>query len=102
MLVLTLSGTFIYLLTLSTLSRLVTYFVTCTAAPVLRRRLTAPPAAFLMPAGIVVSAAGMALALWLLSASTLREARDTATAAAVGVSLYWVNRKLTRRSKHEF
>ena len=42
MLVLTLSGTFIYLLTLSTLSRLLTYFVTCSAVPVLRRRRTAP------------------------------------------------------------
>ena len=101
MLVLTLSGTFIYLLTLSTLSRLVTYFVTCTAVPVLRRRATAPPAAFLMPAGIVVAAAGMALALWLLSTSTLREARDTAAAAVVGVSIYWVNRKLNRQSRHE-
>jgi amino acid transporter len=37
MLILTLSGTFIYLLTLSTLSRLATYIVTCGALPVLPR-----------------------------------------------------------------
>ena len=94
MLVFTLSGTFIYLLTLSTLSRLVTYFVTCTAVPVLRRRATAPPAAFLMPAGVGVATAGMALALWLLSNSTLREARDTAAAAALGLGIYWLNRRV--------
>jgi amino acid transporter len=101
MLVLTLSGTFIYLLALSTLSRLVTYFVTCTAVPVLRRQVTAPPALFLMPAGITIAMAGMALALWLLSASTFREARDTAAATAVGLSIYWVNRKLNRQPRHE-
>jgi hypothetical protein len=38
-----------------------------------------------MPAGITVAIAGMALALWLLSTSSLREARDTANATAVGV-----------------
>jgi len=101
MLVLTLSGTFIYLLTLSTLSRLVTYFVTCTAVPVLRRRATAPPAVFLIPAGIAVAIAGMTLALWLLSTSTLHEARDTAAATAMGVIIYWVNRKLHRQPTRE-
>ncbi len=101
MLVLTLSGTFIYLLTLSTLSRLVTYFVTCTAVPVLRRRATGPPAVFLIPAGIAVAIAGMALALWLLSTSTLHEARDTAAATAMGIIIYWVNRKLHRQPTRE-
>ena len=101
MLVLTLSGTFIYLLTLSTLSRLVTHFVTCTAVPVLRRRATAPPAVFLIPAGIAVAIVGMTLALWLLSTSTLREARDTAAATAMGVIIYCVNRKLHRQPKRE-
>jgi amino acid transporter len=94
MLVLTLSGTFIHLLTLSTLSRLVTYFVTCTAVPVLRRRPSAPAAAFVMPAGIIAATAGMTLVLWLLSNSSLREARDTAAAAAVGMSIYWLHRRL--------
>ena len=45
MLVLTLSGTFIHLLTLSTLARLVTYFATCSALVVLRRRESAAVAA---------------------------------------------------------
>ena len=101
MLVLTLSGTFIYLLTLSTLSRLVTYFVTCTAVPVLRRRATAPPAVFLIPAGITIAIAGMTLALWLLSTSTLPAVRDTAAGIAVGVIVYWVNRKLHRQPTQE-
>jgi amino acid transporter len=100
MLALTLTGTFISLLTLSTISRLVTYLVTCSALPVLRRRVTAPTAAFLMPAGVAVACAAVALTLWLLSNSTLREARDAFMVAAVGLSIYWLSRKLYRRSRH--
>jgi APA family basic amino acid/polyamine antiporter len=94
MLVLTLSGTFIYLLTLSTIARLLTYLATCGALPVLRRRITAPAAAFLMPAGVTVACLGVLLGLWLLSTCTVREARDTAIAAAAGLGIYWLNRKL--------
>ncbi|MGI8741031.1 MAG: APC family permease [Bryobacteraceae bacterium] len=96
MLVLTLSGTFLSLLTLSTLSRLVTYLVTCSALPVLRRRTGAPPAGFLLPGGVAIAALGVALSVWLLSNSTLREARDTSIAAAAGLSIYFLNAKLKK------
>lgn len=96
MLVLTLSGTFISLLTLSTLSRLVTYFATCAALPLLRRRVASPAAVFLMPAGTVVASVGVVLILWLLSNSTLREARDTGIAIAAGLFLYALHRMSVR------
>ena len=97
MLVLTLSGTFIYLITLSTVSRLVTYFATCVALPLLRRRVAAPRAAFLMPAGTIIASAGVVLIFWLLSNCTITEARDTAIALAAGLCLYAVNRGLRAR-----
>ena len=75
MLVLTLSGTFIYALTVSTLVRLVIYGATCAALPLLRRR--AGPAPFRAPAGLAVSAASLALIVWLLGHATRLEARDT-------------------------
>jgi amino acid transporter len=93
MLVLTLSGTFVYLITLSTIARLVTYLATCSALPLLRRRPSAPAATFRMPGGVFVAVAGVVLCLWLLSNSTLREARDTGIAVAIGLSLYWLNRR---------
>jgi APA family basic amino acid/polyamine antiporter len=96
MLALTLSGTFIYLVTLSTISRLVTYLATCVALPLLRRRPTAPPAVFRMPAGITVAVGGTALCGWLLSNTSLKEVRGTAIAAAVGLMLYGANRMVKR------
>jgi len=94
-----LSGTFIYLLTISTISRLITYIVTCSALPVLRRRPNAPKASFRLPAGVAVSVVAVALALWLLSSVNLHEARDTAIATAAGLCIYGLTRMFrTRRS----
>jgi amino acid transporter len=92
MLALTLSGTFSYLITISVLSRLVTYIATCSALSVLRRRANAPASTFRLPAGDAIAAAAVLLALWLLSNSKLVEARDTAIAIAVGLAFYFANR----------
>lgn len=92
MLVLTLSGTFIYLITLSTVSRLVTYFATCGALPILRRRASAPAAAFMLPGGVAIAFAALAVMVWLLSNCSLREARDTGIGLAAGLCIYGVNR----------
>jgi amino acid transporter len=86
--ILTLSGTFLYAVTVSTIARLVIYGTTCAALPVLRRRAEVPPAAFRAPAGLVLSTAVCAFAAWLLIQSTWREVRDTAIAAALGYAVY--------------
>jgi amino acid transporter len=91
MLSLALSGTFVYLVTLSAVVRLVTYFATCGALPVLRRRAKAPSATYRAPGGIAV--AGLLVCAWLLSSSTLREAGDAALAAAAGLAIYWAQRR---------
>jgi amino acid transporter len=96
MLALTISGTFSYLITISVLSRLVTYIATCVALPVLRRRADAPARTFKLPAGDVFAAAAVLLALWLISNSKLVEARDTSIAIAVGLALYFANRLSAR------
>ena len=98
MLVLTLSGTFISLLTLSTLSRLVTYFATCAALPLLRRRASAPAAGFLTPRGNVIACVALVLILWLFSNSNMREVRDTCIATAAGMCIYALNRLARGRS----
>jgi len=89
-LTLTLSGTFIYALTISTLTRLASYAVTCVALPVLRRRTDVPAAAFKAPAGVVISILVVVLSIWLLANSTLREARDATIAAIAGLAIYYL------------
>jgi len=87
-LMLALSGTFIYLLTLSLITRIVVYAVTCAALPVLRRRRDAPPATFQAKGGVTISIVAAAVCIGLLFSAGWREARDVAIAAAAGLVLY--------------
>jgi amino acid transporter len=93
MLVLTLSGSFLYAVTISVIARLLTYSATCAALPLFRRRKNAPAAQFRLPAGTVAAAISLALAAWLLSNSKLNEARDAGIAATVGLVVYFVCRR---------
>ncbi len=88
MLALTLWGSFLSQLTISTLARLAAYLFTCGAVIVFRRSKDAPPAALRVPGGAAIAACAIALALWLLSNSSLREARDTAAAAVLGLVIF--------------
>ncbi|RPD47773.1 amino acid permease [Hymenobacter sediminis] len=92
-LVLAVSGTFIYALTLSTIIRLAYFALTCAALPVLRRRNPAQPAPFQVWGGVVVAVLCVLLCLWLLSNSAATEARDVGIAAVVGLGLYFLSRK---------
>ena len=96
-LVVTVSGTFIYALTVSTITRLLTYAATCGALVALRRKSDAPPTTFSLPSGIAVSAIALVLCAWLVASSTWREARDTAIAAATGL-LFFVTYRLWQRT----
>ena len=90
---LTLSGTFLYAVTVSTLSRLVVYAATCAALPVLRNRVEAPPVAFRVPGGMFIWIVVLALTAWLLWNTTWREVRDTAIAGMIGLVFYALCRK---------
>jgi amino acid transporter len=97
---LTLSGTFLYAVTISTISRLVIYTATCAALPVLRRRAGVPPAAFRAPGGMFLWVAVLVLAVCVLWNATWRELRDTAIAALIGLLFYALCRIPPRRRAH--
>jgi len=97
MLALALSRTFLYLVTVSTVARLVTYFATCGALPLLRRRNPAASNPFRLRGGSYIAFAGMGLCVWLVTAASLREARDAGIAAAAGMGIYALYRSYTVR-----
>ncbi len=98
MLALTLSSTLIYALTVSTIARLIAYAATCAALPTLRRKKNAPPALFTVPGGTLISVVAVLLSLWLLSNSSLTEARDSAIAAIVGLMVYFAYREIVGKA----
>ncbi|MDT4965463.1 MAG: hypothetical protein QOJ64_200 [Acidobacteriota bacterium] len=92
MLALALSAPFIYSLAISAIARLLTYAATCAALPKFRLSANAPPARFKAPAGGFAAIAALFLSAWLLSNSTLPQARDAGIAAAVGLLVYFAYR----------
>jgi amino acid transporter len=99
MLVLTLSGTFVYAVTVSVLARLFGYATTCLALPALRRARGATPARFVAPAGITVSIIALLLVVWLVSNSTAAQARDAGIAALLGLLVYGGSRMAGGRGR---
>ncbi|MCC6389095.1 MAG: amino acid permease [Bryobacterales bacterium] len=93
----TLSGTFLYAVTVSTIARLFIYATTCGALPVLRRRQSAAPAGFRAPLGTIVTLAVLGLVAWLVLNTTWHEVRDTAIAAGAGLMMYALCRRQSRR-----
>jgi basic amino acid/polyamine antiporter, APA family len=90
---LTLSSSFVYLLTVSTISRLLVFAVTCAALPRLRNMPAVPRARFVLRGGLAIPIAALALIAWLLASSSWVETRDVAVVIALGVVLHVVDRR---------
>lgn len=89
MLLLTLQGTFMSALTISTVIRLLSYIATCIALLVLRFRNDAPLPRFSAPAGAAVAVLATALSVWLLSTSPSNDALAAGLAAALGLLIFF-------------
>ena len=98
MLVFTLSSTFLTALTISTISRLLTYGAACVAVAMLRRRADIEPATFVLPGGLAIPVAAVALTGWLLSNSSRAELIAVAGATVFGWLVYVLARRLRRRA----
>lgn len=96
LLVIAVSGTFVYAATVSVIARLLTYGVTCAALPAFRRRKDLPEALFRLPAGNWIVAVALGISGWLLAQTTGRQMRDAALAALMGVVLYGLSRRRYR------
>ena len=96
-LVLALTGTFIYAATISVIARLLAYAATCAALPVLRHRASSPPAAFVAPFGVAAAVVSLVLVAWLLTNTTVMQVRDAAIAVVIGLLIYFVPRRRLER-----
>jgi len=96
-LLLALSGTFIYAVKVTVITRVIVYASTCVALPMLRRRSKMAASvrtvgetsrSFVLPGGMLISMACVILCLCLLANSGWREARDVAIAIVIGLAIY--------------
>ena len=92
-LALTLSGSFVYLLTVSTISRLLVFAATCASLPKLRRMDGVPAARFMLPGALIIPCAALALIGWLLASSSGSETRDVIFLILLGGVLYRLGRR---------
>ncbi len=91
-LLLTLTRGHIYLLTISTISRLFVFALTIVALPLFRRRPATTPALFMLPGGLLIPGVALAMIGWLLLNTSWRETRDVLIATIVGALLYVIGR----------
>ncbi len=95
-LLLALSGSFVYLATVSAVARLVTYTGACAATLALRQKkfeTIVQPATFTVPLGPIVPAAAILISLALIAGATRAQLLGGAAALLAGAALYWPNRK---------
>ncbi len=101
MLALTLSGSFLAAVAMSTITRLLAYGATCLAVPVLRRREQSgriAPALFRVPGGLWVVVLAIAAILWLVAHASMQELRNVGIAMLVGAVLMWLAGAMAKRS----
>ncbi len=96
---LTLTSQFVYLLTVSTISRLLVFAATCLSLPKLRRVKGAPAARFVLPGGLMIPGAALGLMLWLIASSSWLETRDVSLMTLLGAVLYGVGRWHEKRTR---
>ncbi|MGY1521822.1 APC family permease [Luteimonas sp. A482] len=99
MLALTLSGSFLTAVALSTITRLLAYAATCIAVPVLRRREggEVAPAAFRVPAAPWVVGSALLVIAWLVLHAGAAELRNVALAMLAGALLMVIAGRLRLR-----
>jgi len=95
-LILAISGSFIYLAKITLISRISIYAITCITLPVFRRTQRAPAAQFSLPGGSVLACVAAALCVAFMARSSMRELIDVAIALSVGLVLFVVTRRASR------
>ena len=89
--ILGLSGTFVGMVRISAVARIVPYVLTCAAVPVLRKKHPNAADRFRLRGGMFIPMLAVALCIWLLAQSAVRDILSACVALAAGFALYGGN-----------
>lgn len=92
---LALSGSFVYLATITVITRLIANIGTAAALPILRRRLADRPSVVRLPLGLTIPLAALALSMALLASAQVLGLVPVAGALAIGAVIYYFRRTAT-------
>lgn len=81
---------FVWLATLSTFVRLLTYALCIVSLPIIQRTLPAEPGQFKLPGRLAIPAVALLLILWLLSQSTMENFAIAGCVVVAGSVGYWL------------
>lgn len=81
---------YVWLVTLSTFVRLVTYALCIASLPVIERTIPAEEGQFRLPGGYIIPVIGFVLTIWLMSHSTVDNLLIAGAVVAVGTVIFWL------------
>src|SRR5262249_18085887 len=87
-LVLAVSGTFTYMVTINGITKMLTFASMCATLPALRKRESEKPTGFHLPFGVPLSITAMLICFLLVATIGWREVRDVGITIAVGLLLH--------------
>lgn len=96
-----LSGSFLYALSISVISKILIFLAVCGALIKLRRNKRQPTSYFKLPWGHLFAVGGIFASLWLLLSSKKAELIDVLITTAVGLMLFTLYKLFIRRSEEK-
>lgn len=90
--IISITGSFVYALTISAITRVLIYLIVC-AAMIRLRKNNVGEKYFKIPAGKVIAVVAILFSVWLLTSSKVAEIRDVGISIAVGGLVYWLYKK---------
>ena len=100
MLILTMQSSFLTALTISTITRLIVYAITCASLPVFRRRENAPNAKFVAPFGIFATIVSLVLIVWLLTnVDFQKEGLSVIILGSIGLIIYFISKSISKQKE---
>ncbi len=99
-LVLTLTGTFEYLIFASVLVSILQYIPTCLAVIVLRRRRLVNPGSYRVPGGYIIPCIAILTCLWILLQTKMIVVLATFGGIAFSLPLYFIRKKRLSNERH--